>query len=67
MKLNTKFDLWQTVYIYHDPEQHPRVIDIIKILPGGVSYRLCYGTQSSEHYEQELSVQPNNVKKFTES
>lgn len=56
MKLNTKFDLFQEVFVAHDPDQEARWVTEIHIVPAGVIYQLSRGTEMSVHYEQELTA-----------
>lgn len=66
MKVSTRFDMFQIVYLKTDPDQLGRMVTYIKLLPGSVVYALSYGTSSSEHFEQEITTTANVVKKLTE-
>jgi hypothetical protein len=55
MKIETKFDTKEMVYLIHDVEKLPRMITAITIKPNGVSYELCCGTQATWHYDFEIT------------
>ncbi len=62
MDVKTKYDLRQYVYLIHDPEQVHRMITDIHIhTPRLFSYDLCSGSESSTHYEHELSLEKNQA------
>lgn len=66
MKINTRYDYWEMVYLKTDTDQSERMVTGIRLLPGAVIYTLSLGNASSEHYEQEITATANVVKKLTE-
>jgi len=58
MKINTKFDIEQIVYLTTDEDQKKRVIVTIQIYPGN---KIVYGVQCGEvftwHYTFELTLE----------
>ena len=66
MRINTKYDLGQTVFLIHDKEQTPRMITSIGVNPGHVVYQLSSGTSESRHYEMEISSEVNILLKTTD-
>lgn len=59
MKIESKFNLFETVYITTDTEKKPRIITSIQIMPGdAIRYHVETGSSESWHYEQALSVDP---------
>jgi hypothetical protein len=58
MTIPTKYDLYETVYLIHDPErpQMPRMITAIQY-NGIVEYYLQSGQSGSWHTEQEIVKQ----------
>lgn len=64
MKISTKFDFFQTVYLKGDPDQVPRVVTEIKLMPGCIVYQLTT-VGYSEHYEQEISATKDQLKAVT--
>lgn len=61
MKFESKYGLLQTVYLVHDPEQIPRMIVQISFGPNNVFYALSCGGEATEHYEQEISDEVNEL------
>lgn len=60
--INNKFGHGETVYILTDIQQLPRMVVMLKILPGDfIVYQLQSGTSVSDHYDIELSSEPNIV------
>lgn len=55
MVINSKYNFFDTVYLKTDPDQRQRLVTRMNITPIGVSYELSCGTQTSWHYEQEIS------------
>lgn len=53
--IDTKFDLGQIVFIKTDKEQQPRMIIGITVRPTGLLYELNFGSNSSWHFEIEIS------------
>jgi hypothetical protein len=54
MEFKTKYEVWQFVYLRHDPEQFPRMIVDYCIDKSGIQYLLRCGTEETYHYENEL-------------
>lgn len=66
MMLSTKYDFGDFVYLVTDKEQSKRQIVGIEFYPSGIVY-VCYcGTVRSEHYEFELSVEPDLIFKTSD-
>lgn len=63
MVITTKYDLFQEVYLVHDPEQLPRMIADIELKGGVIVYWLRLGHMMSPHYEAEISLEMDEVKK----
>ena len=63
MRISTRYDIGQTVYVVHDIEQLARMVVGITIRPGAVFYSLCNGDNSGDFYEIELSDVVDVVKK----
>lgn len=64
MKIITKYDIQDVVYLVTDMEQTERIIISISILPNNlIIYSLMCGTESSDHYEFELSESQDVIKK----
>lgn len=64
MKINTKYNIEDTVYLVTDSEQLERIITSITILPNSLLvYSLICGTETSEHYEFEITEEPNIIKR----
>jgi hypothetical protein len=64
MKINTKYNIEDSVYLVTDAEQSERIIISITILPNSlIVYSVMCGTESSEHYEFELCETVDVIKK----
>lgn len=65
MKIDTKFNLGQIVYLVTDTEQLKRIVVCIEVMGGGghVLYGLSQGTTYTRHYESEISDQVDVVYK----
>ena len=59
MVVDNKYNIGQTVYLKHDPEQLKRIVQSIQINPGNLSYCLGCGSVGSWHYEFEISEEVN--------
>lgn len=66
MMLESKYNIGEFVYSVTDTEQKKRQITAIKFYPTGVVYECFCGIQESNHYEFELSGEPDLVLKTTE-
>lgn len=65
MIINNKFNIGDIVYITTDEDQKPRLIYSIEIFTGGyMVYRVVNGTESSTHYDIELSKEVNVLAKM---
>jgi hypothetical protein len=62
MRIFTKFDLEQIVYIKLDPEQKPRQVTGMIINPGNILYLITDGIDEVKAYEFELSANRDEVK-----
>lgn len=64
MKITTKYNIEDSVYLVTDSEQVERIITGIQIFPNNlIMYTLMCGVESSEHYEFELSDKPDVIKR----
>jgi len=63
MRIRTKYDFGQTVYLITDTEQEKRLVTSITLNPGNVVYQLSCGTTASSHYEFEISPEVNMLVK----
>lgn len=62
-QITFKYDIGETLILVTDPDQQERIVVGYTVLPNNtVLYRLCLGTVTSEHYEFELSDQPDILK-----
>lgn len=65
MKITTKYDHFQNVYIASDPEQQQRQVVEMIILPTSlIVYKVRLGIEESEHYEGELTSKPDANKRL---
>lgn len=62
----TKFAIGELVYLVTDADQSPRMITGIMLRPNSASYECSFGIVSSDHYEIELTREPNIVKRLTQ-
>jgi hypothetical protein len=65
MTINTKFNIGDTVYLKTDPEQLERIVYAIDIRQTGLLYSLCCGTNTSNHYDFEITTDKDVVKSIT--
>lgn len=65
MKINTKYDIGDIVYLKTDVEQLERIIIGITIVPNSLIYTLMCGVEMSEHYDFEISDNEDTLKKVT--
>lgn len=64
MTIKSRYDIEDIVYLKTDTDQNPQMITAITIRPGGtIVYELSSGTDTSDHYEFEISRQVDNVLK----
>lgn len=61
MVIENKFDIGDIVYLVTDPDQIRRIITGITIRPTGILYEVSLGATDSDHYDFELSLEPNIV------
>lgn len=59
MVIDNKYKLKQEVYLTTDEDQRKRVVTAITIRQGGIIYELSCGTQTSSHYDFEISAEEN--------
>lgn len=59
MKIETKFDLSQIVFLITDQDQKERIITGIIVRPYGCLYYLSCGTEETTHYEMEFCSDKN--------
>ena len=55
MKIETKYNLGDVVFLITNPDQKERMITAIKMNPGNIVYSLSLGMDESNHYEMEIS------------
>ena len=56
MIIDNIYEIGQVVYLKTDTDQIPRIVISISVYKGGeLLYKVASGTQTSEHYEFELS------------
>ena len=64
MKITTKYDIEDIVYLVTDTEQSERIVVSISIHPNNlIMYSLMCGVETSDHYEFELSDKVDIMKK----
>lgn len=62
-QINFKYDIGEMLILVSDPEQHERIVVGYTVIPNNIIlYRVCLGTLTSEHYEFELTEQPDILK-----
>lgn len=66
MVINTKYDIGEKVYLKTDSEQKERVVTQILMTPGTLIYTLSCGTEETTHYDMEISIEKDIVKKINE-
>lgn len=62
MRIDTKYDLGELVYLKTDPDQNARMIVCINISPNGTSYTLGFNGTESYHYECEFNKEKDILK-----
>lgn len=62
MKFESKYDIGQIVYLKTDIDQRERIVQEIKFDYAGALYTIMFGTETSYHYDIELSTQRNIIK-----
>lgn len=63
MKIITKFDRGQTVYLKTDPDQYPRIVTRF-LIGDEVQYELAYVGTKVWHYEIEISTEKDMNQKL---
>jgi len=64
LKITTKYDIEDIVYLVTDTEQSERIVVSISIHPNNlIMYSLMCGVETSDHYEFELSDKVDIMKK----
>jgi hypothetical protein len=59
--IDNKYDFGEIVYLKTDKEQSPRIVYCFKVYQNEILYELACGTQTSSHYEYEISKEPNVI------
>lgn len=59
MVIDNKYKLKQEVYLTTDEDQRKRIVTAITVRIGSVIYELSCGTQTSSHYDFEISAEEN--------
>lgn len=62
LKFAVEYEIGQTVYIRNDPDQHERVVIGYRIAPNQVYYELAHKTDTSSHFDFELSADKDVLK-----
>lgn len=63
MKIETKYNNGDIVFLLTDREQLERIVTAIQVSGNnGISYQLCSGTVTSWHYDFEIIGQKDFVK-----
>ena len=65
MVIDNKFDIADTVYLKTDMEQLPRIVYAIQVTINGLIYFISSGTDTSEHYDFEISTEKDTVLQTT--
>ena len=65
MKINTRYDIGDIVYLKTDTNQKERMVTAIIITVGSHAYSLSCGDDSSEHYDIEISDTKDVMKTLT--
>lgn len=62
-KIETRYDIGDTVYLKTDPDQKPRIITSVCVYAGhNYLYNLACGEDMSGHYEFEIQEQRDELK-----
>jgi hypothetical protein len=56
MLIDNIFEIGDMVYLKTDLEQQPRIVFALEVRKGDIMYRLVCGTEVSDHYDFELSI-----------
>lgn len=59
MIVDNKFEIRETVYLLTDPESLPRIITAFYVRDKDITYELTCATDSTIHYEFEISTTKN--------
>lgn len=62
MRVDTKYELGEIVYLKTDPDQQGRMITQISLRPGHIFYELSCGSNSSWHFEVEFTTERDIIK-----
>jgi|APSaa5957512576_1039674.scaffolds.fasta_scaffold45885_3 hypothetical protein len=67
--IDIKFELGDVVYLKTDEEQLKRIVTCVKLAGGAmsdkiVSYELSQGDSHSEHYDSEITKDPNELSRL---
>lgn len=66
MILSIRWDFGKTLYVITDTDQKPRQLTAVLHMPGDrMQYQLACGSNSSWHYEFEISEEVNTLAKTT--
>ena len=66
MTIVTPYEFFQVLYLRTDTDQVARLLTNIEVSPGPqVKYGLSCGTGFSWHYAEEITTEPDLVKKVT--
>jgi len=59
MIIDNKFNITDKVYLKTDPDQLERIVTRLMVSPSNVSYELTSGTNTSWHYDFEITEDVN--------
>lgn len=63
MIISIPYEFGQMFYVKTDIEQNERQLVNVIVAPTGLLFELAFGERMSKHYEFELTLEPNQVKK----
>lgn len=64
MIVDIPYEWGDSFYVKTDSEQSERQLVAVKASPFGLIFYLACGERTSEHYEFELTQEPNTVKRL---
>jgi len=63
MIIDVPYEFGQMFYVKTDAGQFERQLVGVHIVPSGILFELAFGERTSKHYEFELSLEPDSVKR----
>lgn len=64
MIIENRFNIGDIVYLKTDNEQRERMVYAIHVYPHSIMYALTKGTETSSHYEMEITAEKDVLKTF---